>query len=486
MAIGQAASIIAALLGLSQQGAGLGLDLSGWSANGGAESNAATWTSVGGDLGAIAFRLGGPKAVSKLAANMPASVQNTIRGNLLGPNKATFAKSLSIIAWTMTAVDIAELTTGFGSPYQGDNLKAGSQHFAAVVEQLKSATPGEGWQGLSSEKYAGQDTTLGDVAQQLADLDLKLAALVKNQAEPVDHVRLGFGILKDLLVAAMVVEILIMFTVPAPAGPVASKVFAITVAVLGIGAALAFIGVLVGYSLANGMQADLLTAQYEKLTQTAQLPGNTDAKLPVSTVAETTFSTFKDTSAGQPLMSAMPDASKEPAGDGASADASDGAPANESAPLSALAAEGETPGDGSPEEPDTPDETTPSTPAFTMPTLAQLAQMSGQAAKLTGHASQHMNLFNQAMGQVQQIAQMAQQGQGAAAPAEEAAAEEAALAGAAPAEAALAGAVPAEATLAGDVESAGAGAGAEAAERAPVEVAAVGAEPGTGAPGRVI
>jgi hypothetical protein len=84
-----------------------------------------------------------------------------------------------------------------------------------------------------------------------------------------------------------------------------------------------------------------------------------------------------------------------------------------------------------------------------MPSLAQVSAMSGQGAKLSGQLSQHSNLVNQAMGQIQQMAQMGQQGQGAAAPAEEAA--------------------PEEGALVADVE--GADAGTATAERAPVEAA---------------
>jgi hypothetical protein len=63
---------------------------------------------------------------------------------------------------------------------------------------------------------------------------------------------------------------------------------------------------------------------------------------------------------------------------------------------------------------ETPDEETPATQALTTPTLAQLMHMSGEAAKLSGHAFQHMGLVNQTMGQRQQIASLGQQGQGAA------------------------------------------------------------------------
>jgi hypothetical protein len=68
--------------------------------------------------------------------------------------------------------------------------------------------------------------------------------------------------------------------------------------------------------------------------------------------------------------------------------------------------------------------------------------MSGQADKLSGLLSQHMNLVNQTRGQ----ASTAQQSQGAAAPAEEAA-------------------------LAWDAEGAAAALGTEAAERAPIDIA---------------
>jgi hypothetical protein len=92
------------------------------------------------------------------------------------------------------------------------------------------------------------------------------------------------------------------------------------------------------------------------------------------------------------------------------------------ATVSAVLAAGGTSGDGTPME--TSDETTPATPAVTMPTLAQVMQWSGQAAKLSGHASQYMNLVNQGIGQLQQMASMAQRGQAGAASAEEVASEE--------------------------------------------------------------
>ncbi|AXN43242.1 hypothetical protein NJB1907f44_42420 [Mycobacterium marinum] len=51
---------------------------------------------------------------------------------------------------------------------------------------------------------------------------------------------------------------------------------------------------------------------------------------------------------------------------------------------------------------------------FTLPTMAQMGSLPGQAATLSGHASQYANLVNQTMGQLQGVASMAQQGPGTA------------------------------------------------------------------------
>jgi hypothetical protein len=378
----------------------------------------------------------------------------------------------SIILWTITAVELLELLTGFGPPDEGDDLKAGSQQFTEVAGQLKSAIPDDQWQGPASQNYTALDTTLQDIAQTLAELDLQLAAIARDHAEWVTHMRLGFGILKGLLFAAYIIEV-VMTPMPPPGGPLPSRTFAITVSVLGAALALGMLFTLLGLSVENAKRVDGVTAEYQKQGADAVQKGQKGQEgqegQPQPDAAETTVSSIEDISANMPRMSAAPDVSKMLASDGDSAD--------ERPLLSALRSEGETAGDGAPEAPGTPetpdkttpDKTTPATPTATTPTLAQLTQMSGQAAKLSGHVSQHANLVNQAMGQIQQLAQMAQQGQGAAAPAE-----------------AVEGAVPEEAALAGDVEGAGAALGTEAAERAPIEGVPVGPEAGTEAPWRVV
>ena len=125
----QAAKIIGTLTGLAglgQQGAGLGLGLSG--ITGGdlsAEYIAGSATSAGGDLGGIAAQLGkGPlvnrfdayikgdpirnmKFTERMSGNRLASVENAKKG------VKDIGKGVSIILWTITIVELLELTTGF-------------------------------------------------------------------------------------------------------------------------------------------------------------------------------------------------------------------------------------------------------------------------------------------------------------------------------------------------------------------------------------
>ncbi|UXA07112.1 hypothetical protein KXD96_02830 [Mycobacterium sp. SMC-2] len=363
----------------------------------------------------------------------------------------TFSKSLSIISWTLVTVELLELTIGFGVPTEGDGLKTGSQQFTTLAEQLNSALPDYGWKGTGSEAYAELDTALKNAADSMADLDLQLASLVKNQAEWVTHARLGFGILKDLLLAALIIEIAITLFVPAPAGVTAAKAFAIAVATLGISVAAAFLGTLTYFSVENGKKAESLANRYSELAAGTVQTGS-DAKAEKATSEGTTVSSFaaiSDSMSGMSALSATPPVAASTVAANRSED--------QRAPLAAQASASEPSGYGASQTSDTttPDATTPSTPTTTMPTVAQLSAMSGQAATVSSQLSQPAQLANQAMGQLQQMIQTARQGQDGAAPAGDATAEEAALAG---------------------HEGAGAGLGAAGAERAPVGLAAAGTE----------
>lgn len=446
----QAARILGSLTGLGQQAAGVGLGVTGGSEFS-TEYIAGAATSGGADFGSLAM-VGVQKGITKYLGGLSPAQRMIMANRMGGPaGMKTFKQSLSIISITLTIVELMELTIGFGPPTEGSELNTGSQQFTVLAEQLKLALPDDRWEGSGSEAYAELDAALETMAQSMATLDSQLASLVRNQAEWVNHARLGFGILKDILLAAIIIELIITFAVPAPAGPIAAKAFAIAVAIGGIGVASAFLGSLTYFSVENGKKADALANQYSELAAGTVQTGS-DAKAKKLTSEETTVSSFAAISDSMSGMSAVSAAPPVAASTGAANGSED-----ERAPLAAQMGASESPAYGASQISDTttPDATTPSAPT-TMPTVAQLSAMSGQAAKVSGQLSQPAQLTSQAMGQLQQMIQTAQQGQGAAAPAQEAATEETAFPG--------------------EVEGAGAGLGAAGAERAPVEVAAAGAE----------
>ncbi len=360
-------------------------------------------------------------------------------------------RGASIILATLSIVEVMELTAGFGPPTDGGDLIDGSEQFTTLAEQLASALPTESWQGTGSEAYAELDTALQSLALSMAELDIQLAALVGNQAEWVNHMKLGFGLLKDALIAAFFIEMAIRTFVPPPANIPTAIAFGVAVCAVGLSAATSFLLTLVAMSIENMNKANALAGQYSQLAAgTVQQGAFAQAK--VATAGQSTVSSFEAISNSMSGMSAL--AQTPPAAAPAEADSGS---ENERAPLSAQMSATETAGDGSQEAPETPSKTTPSAPGVTMPTMAQVATMAGQSSKLSGQLSQHMNMFNQAMGQIQQLSQMAKQGPEAAIPGEQEVAA-------------------GEAGLAGDVEGAGAGLGAAGAERAPLETASAGAE----------
>ncbi len=440
-----AARLIANLGMLGQEF--VGVDSPGFSG----EYLAATASSMAGDGLAATATVGkmiGPRLYQWRLDRMTGGLM-TERNEARYKAASDAGKSTDLILWTLTIVEVLELTTGFGPPTEGDALKDGSQQFAALHGRLKSALPNiDSWEGSASEAYAGLDQKLQELAQTMATLDLELAAVVKDQADWVTHMRLGFGILKNLLIAAYAIEWAIKLLVPAPGNVAASQTFAITVSALGITIAVGMLTNLCTWSFLNAKKADVVASKYAEAAAGTMQKGSL-AEAEVAEAGQSTVSSFDAISSSMSGMSAVsetPTAASPPTANGSG---------RESAPLGALSDEGETPsGSGAPAAagvPETPDKAPPPTPTAPMPTVSQLAQMSGQASKLSGQLSQHANLVNQAMGQIQQLAQMGQQGQGAAAPAEEAARAE-------------------------DVESAGADAGTAGAERAPIDVATAGSE----------
>src|SRR5258708_4491874 len=114
--------------------------------------------------------------------------------------------------------------------------------------------------------------------------------------------RLGFGILKDLLFAAYIIELIIRFA-PAPLGPTVSQGFAITVSALGIAVAVGFLTTLSTYSVLNGKEADGLTSQYAALAVGAAQKGTPASPATRRTAEESTVSGFEAISSSMSGMS---------------------------------------------------------------------------------------------------------------------------------------------------------------------------------------
>ena len=384
---------------------------------GSVENQAASLTSTFGDFGGFlagGLRIGVGLDMELMARNLSPKFGRVVHPDDLAKlEKAGPTTSMgSFILWTLTVVEALELTMGFGPPHEGGDLEAGSAQFTAICEQLVSAVPDEHWQGSASQAYADQARALHALAKTMAELDLKLAEIVKNQADWVTHMRLGFGILKNLLFAAFVMYWAIMLTLPNPANIYAAKAFEIAVCLAGITATVGMLGTLIGFSTDNGLKADAVTVDYLEAAAGAMPSGTPMAGIQVPGVQGTTVSGFAYASAGSasmPLLSAAPDVSNVAAGGGDSE--------GERAPLSALTAQGETNGDAAPEIPATPQAsatTTLASAVFAMPTLGQLAPW--QTAKPSGNVTPHAKIVEQAKGQIQQLAQMARRAQEEAAP----------------------------------------------------------------------
>jgi EspA/EspE family len=334
-------------------------------------------------------------------------------------SKITGAQSAvtNILPWAISVVGYLEYLLGFGPPCDGADLVSGAQQFGGLAEQLTSALPHEDWQGDASQAYASQVVTLQGIAQAIANSDLRLAEIVENQAEWVTHMRLGFGILLNILTAAVVVEVALRIFLAPVGGEAWAKAWAISVSALAITIALGMLTALTILSAENAQEADSVTsdlAQQVVAATAVQLTGNPLADTDVSAAAQSRFSDFEAISTGMSGGFAGPGYVQ---------------PAPEYRRTSA----GETPNRAQGEDA-TQDEGNP----LTMPTLGALIRMSGQTGDNSGQHSQRAT---------------PRTGQRSAAVPEAAAAE--------------------HATLAGDVEATGAGAGTEATDRAPIDVAAV-------------
>jgi hypothetical protein len=333
-----------------------------------------------------------------------------------------------IVDLAMNVITYIDFLNGVADPNKGEIFDTGKLQLELADSKLEAAVPDKGkWDGDAAEAYAAQNALMRILAQKMQELDKQMQALLQEQADAVQEAHRCCLYSLMTLVFAQGIALLLWVN----ATPLASVKFQLAT-VLPIYAAVAYeelAALLKSSNVAD--EVDKLAAAYNDVTQSA--PGKMSIpENEVPEAAESYISSFEAVSASMSGMSSSSDMSTlaslvSTAGERVSAD--------KRALLSALAGDGETPGDRTPVK--TP-EGTPETPVSTPPILAGLAAMSRQAAKPSGSAYPQTK---------------------AAARTAEAAAEEAA---------------PAEATVVGDVEGAGAAVGVAAAERAPIDVAAVG------------
>lgn len=287
MLFADAARIIAALSALGQQ-----FCCADDPKFGSAEYLGASLASAGADVSAAAvvgMRLATHKSVKAAFNSGSAGRRNLSQG-------------LDQILWTLAVAETLELTTGFGPPYEGGGLKAGSDQFTTVSQQLGSVFPeNSNWQGSAEYGYVGQNAEQQEGVQTIADLDRQLAVLVKDQADWVTHVRLGFGLLKELLIWAYATEVAINAVVVWSA----TSWFATKVSLLGVIAAIGMVTTLLTFSVLHGQSADELAHQYQDLAASVN-PVETSPHAGISAVVESVVPHFGELSRTSDL-SAMPD-----------------------------------------------------------------------------------------------------------------------------------------------------------------------------------
>ncbi|KAA1251748.1 hypothetical protein F0Q45_02445 [Mycobacterium simiae] len=357
----------------------------------------------------------------------------------------------AIIDAAVAAIAAIDLANGVGPPDSGAAFSAGSQKFENVVLQLSAAMPEpQGWEGDSAKAYADANAAQQALAKTMQELDKQAQALVERQSKAVQSAHrtialtsLGLAVAKGIALS--------LYLIPG-SGPEISAGWQSAAALA------AAITVLERELFAYAESLDIeietvgLSENYRAVAAQAG-PSGTFARFATTGAAETWVGSAAAVSRTS-VFSEMPTVGTlaSLAGDNVGA---------QQRAFHSDSTENDLPADGALEVPETPG--LPSEPVLTvprLPTVADVSAMSAQAARMSGQVSQHMNLVNQTMGQVQQVAAMARGHGSAAPPAEEAAVEEAANA---------------DTALAAPAENAGVASGVASAERAPIDITTAGA-----------
>lgn len=111
----------------------------------------------------------------------------------------------SLIYPVIIGAEVTLLTAGFDAPYNGADIKAGTeaQLLRSLGGRLNSALPDSAnWEGLAAQNYAGKVQGIEQIIDRLIEIDQQLADCAQRQAEIINNIRLGLGVLKGLCAAA--------------------------------------------------------------------------------------------------------------------------------------------------------------------------------------------------------------------------------------------------------------------------------------------
>ncbi|MBY0442771.1 MAG: hypothetical protein K2Q25_11675 [Mycobacteriaceae bacterium] len=281
----EAAEILATLLAVGQQfafadnsdfGNGENLASSMTSAGSGLFTGAAQYRAFAKSAAPKKVRFGEPQIceipecdeAERLARNAQLDEEGSLRPLKPAPTKdevaplGIFDDPSAVILMALAVVQILELMTGFGPAHEGDALTAGADKFDALAQQWRAMCPDSSWHGSSAQAFSDRISEMCGSAQNMADLDHKLAIQVKNQADWVTHISLGFGILTNVLVAAYLYVQWLLYD---PKNILFSLDFARLVAYFGIVIAIGMIVTLACRSGACAEKVDRLAREYEKL-----------------------------------------------------------------------------------------------------------------------------------------------------------------------------------------------------------------------------
>ncbi|SOX55903.1 hypothetical protein MAAFP003_4599 [Mycobacterium ahvazicum] len=334
---------------------------------------------------------------------------------------------------------------GSGTPDAGDEMAAGADLHETAQAQLASVVTGSaGWQGAAADAFTAQHAELRALTGEMAELDRQTQAQVQDQADAVTTFHRGMaGLILSIVVAKYVALVWYSYN------PTRSMIFQAALSAATLASMGSIIGLTEKASRKVGDETQALNAKYLSVAERAAAVTGEFAKVYLPETQDTTIRQFGTALTGASELGVGAAPIRTSAAGRPNADLAE----LQSPALNTLSDDQSTSGVIA-EEADASDAR--SIAVQGSPTLSRvmnrLVEMSGTAAEISSNLSAQLDVVDQIIDQVDKISGMAQDWQ-AAAPEEDATAEE-----------------PAPALAADTV---GAAAGAEAVEGAPVEFAPV-------------